>query len=260
MSKSLIALSLVAACSFGDNRLAPHGNDNPDAPGSPDARAHEDAPSSEHDAPVQHDAAPPACTLVPQSGCSGADPACDLTAADDGTVGCRAVTKQGVSNSHCALDTDCKTGYTCVHDDANSADAPWCARFCDVDGDCTGIGSRCVDQLVDHNDHGLGIYTCSNSCDVYEQARCPSGMGCLGFTDAGGNYTDCAYMGTTPDGDACTASDQCELGSSCVTVGGASTCAAYCLFGDDTTCDGTELCNEFATPLTINGVEYGFCQ
>ncbi|CAN5668813.1 hypothetical protein BH11MYX1_BH11MYX1_57090 [soil metagenome] len=194
-----------------------------------------------------------ACALLPQSGCSGATPACDLTAADDGSTACRAVTVQGTSNNHCSVDTGCKAGYTCVHD-ANATDTPWCARFCAADSDCLGTGSRCVDDLG-----GTNVVTCSNACDPYGQSGCPTGMGCMGYEATGGDFTDCIYQGAVPQAGACTTDHDCEDGLACVSHGSQKTCQPYCVVGNSNTCFANEICAAFVHPLVIGTVEYGAC-
>ena len=249
----LAVLGLVAGCGFGDNNVT--RGTRPDA-GSP---AHDACSNcATHDAPVPHDAQTvAACTLLPQAGCGSGD-ACDLTAADDGTVGCRDVTSQGTANNHCAVDTACRAGYTCVHDGANS---PWCSRFCDADAECDGTGSRCVDQLVDHNNQPLDVFTCSNACDPYGQSGCPTGMGCLGFDDGNDDFSDCEYMTNKPDGAACTDSEECTPGAMCVTSNNVKTCRPTCIAGNDNTCaDVDTVCDSFTSPLIIGGIEYGACE
>jgi cysteine-rich repeat protein len=201
-----------------------------------------------------------ACALLPQGGCSGATPACDLTAADDGTTGCRAVTAQGTSNDHCTVDTACKDGYTCVHD--GNGDTPWCSRFCAHDSDCLGTGSRCVDDLTDDMGNSLHVETCSNACDPYGQSGCPSGMGCLGFDSTGGDYTDCEYMGNAPDGSQCANSIECLPGSACSASADDPnpSCEPTCIVGNDDTCDTDEECVGFTSPIMIGTVEYGACE
>jgi len=194
---------------------------------------------------------------VPQSGCSGTTPACDLTAADDGSTGCRAVTAQGTSNSHCTVDTACKAGYTCVHDD-DVAETPWCMRFCLHDSDCNGTGSRCVVGLSDDSGNSLNVTVCSNACDVYAQTGCPSGMGCQGHDATGGDFTDCAYMDGKADGATCATSLECLEGSACVDDGSGAVCAPYCVVGNDNTCAVGD-CLGFVSPLVIGTVEYGAC-
>jgi cysteine-rich repeat protein len=197
-----------------------------------------------------------ACSLVPQGGCSGATPACDIDATQE--TSCRAVTTQGVSNSHCASDTACRAGYTCVGED-NAVEDPFCARFCIADSDCTGAGSRCVHALVDAQNTPLNVNVCSNACNPVTQTGCPSGMGCIAATATSGDLTDCIYMGTTPDGGACNTPDDCQEGSSCVTSNGVSVCRSFCLVGDDSTCPGLLECESIGTGIDIGAVEYGIC-
>ena len=196
-----------------------------------------------------------ACMLVPQGGCSGTTPACDI--ADDATTACRGVTAQGTSNDHCTVDTACKAGYTCVHD--GTVATPWCMRFCLHDTDCAGTGSRCVDALDDSMGNPLNVDVCSNACGVYSQTGCPSGMGCLGHDATAGDFTDCAYMGNKLDGATCAGSLECLPGSACVTSGGVSTCRSYCIVGDPSTCASPMTCAGFVSPLTIGTVQFGVC-
>ncbi len=247
-------LLLSAACGFGDNtarsEIGVDANTNNDA-----AIPVVDAPLPPDSPPPTPDAPPaPACGLVPQSGCSGSTPACDLSATGD--TECRAVTAQGTSNSHCATDTACRAGYTCLGD--GSSNLPWCARFCEVDSDCNGAGSRCVVGITTGNT-ALDVDVCSNACDPYGQTGCPSDMGCVARNDAAGDYTDCRYMGSLPDGAACTKASDCMTGSDCVGTAGATVCRAYCVVGNSTTCPVGDSCVGFVAPLTISGVEYGAC-
>lgn len=193
-----------------------------------------------------------ACGLLPQSGCSGATPACDLTSAGDGSTACRAVTTQGTSNDHCPVDSACKAGYTCVHD--SLADAPWCARFCATDSGCSGTGSRCVDALDSTN-----VLTCSNACDPYGQTGCPVGMGCMAYQAAMGDFTDCLYQGAVPQAGTCTTDRDCEDGLACVSDGSGKTCQPYCVVGNSSTCFAGETCAAFVNPLVIGTTQYGVC-
>jgi hypothetical protein len=257
MSKWL-PLLLVAACNFGHNRILEHEIDAPAVPIDaaelqPDAAEHVDA--NEH-----LDAAPPAgCELVPQGGCTGSAPACDLTSADDGTVDCRAVTKAGIGDDHCPTDTACAVGYTCTHGSDDAAQEPWCARFCDLDTDCSGIGSRCVIGLVGSAGEALDIDVCSEACDLVGQTGCPSEMACYGFEDGSGDYTDCDYPGTTALGGDCSIDQDCVAGAVCVEHGTKTTCEPVCVVGDDTSCASDETCEGFTVPLNIGSDEYGAC-
>ncbi|MDQ3369693.1 MAG: DUF4215 domain-containing protein [Myxococcota bacterium] len=196
-----------------------------------------------------------ACVLVPQGGCSGATPACDLT--DGGDTECRAVTGQGTSNSHCAQDTACRAGYTCIGD--GTAATPWCARFCLADGDCLGTGSRCVIGLANTAGMPLNVDTCSNACDPLAQTGCPSGMGCVARGASAGAFTDCGYMGTKADGQVCTATSDCRPGSDCITSGSVKTCRKYCVVGNNSTCPTGQSCAGFIGGITIGTTQFGSC-
>jgi cysteine-rich repeat protein len=199
-----------------------------------------------------------ACSLVPQGGCSGGTPACDLD--DDGSTSCRAVTSQGTSNNHCTTDTACKAGYSCVDDGTGVAShTPVCSRFCLADADCTGTGSRCVIGLLSAGGNPLNVSVCSNACDPYAQSGCPTGMGCVARSATAGDYTDCRYMGSKLDGQTCAATTDCLPGSACVGTGGNFTCHPYCIVGNNNTCDGGKTCVAFAGQLTIGATEYGAC-
>lgn len=196
-----------------------------------------------------------ACVLLPQGGCATGE-ACDLE--DNGDTSCRAVTVQGNSNSHCAVDTACRAGYTCT-DDGEAGHAAWCARFCAADADCTGSGSRCLFSLTSSTGTPLDVKVCSNACDPYAQTGCPSQMGCVTRDSAGGDFTDCRYMGTTPDGQICTAATDCRLGSDCVTSNGVSRCEQYCIVGNNATCPSGQLCSAFTPDVAIGTTHYGSC-
>jgi len=197
-----------------------------------------------------------ACSMIPQGGCGGATPACDLTAAEDGTTSCRAVTASGIADSRCSALTACAPGYSCVGDLAVDAS---CMQFCTTDAGCAGTGSRCAFTLVADNGTSLGIKVCSNACDVYAQTGCPSGLGCVGFDRTGGDFTDCLLMGSRQDGDYCSSTFECLPGSLCVNDGGAR-CHAYCKMGVSGTCAFGETCTAFASSLVIGGISYGFCR
>ncbi len=197
-----------------------------------------------------------ACSLVPQGGCSGATPACDLD--ENNETACRAVTSQGVSNSHCSTLTACKAGYTCVGND-NAVEDPFCARFCITDGDCNATGSRCVHPLVDAQNNPLNVTVCSNACNPVTQSGCAADMGCIAQGASTGDFTDCIYMGNTGDGGACNTSDDCREGFDCIAQGATSSCRRYCVVGDDSTCPGLQTCESFTSPINIGSTEFGAC-
>jgi hypothetical protein len=254
-----LVLVVVGGCGFGDNHSSERRVDastgDDDSAVAIDAAITPEDGALPPDAPIQS-----ACVLVPQTGCNGSTPACDLTAADDGTTACRAVTKQGNSDSICVADTECRAGYTCLDGDAAATKA-WCFRFCAVDTDCTstGAGSHCVFNLTDHNGDPINAKVCSNSCDPYNQTGCPTGTGCLAYNQTGGDISDCAVMGTKLDGATCTADEECLPGSACITSGGVAKCRSYCKVGVAGTCPTSQTCVSFVDKINLGAVEYGAC-
>jgi hypothetical protein len=248
---SVVALAAVAACGFGDN--TGHLQSQVDG-GADGSVAGGDAATS--DATVAADAAIDTdCTLLPQSGCAGGA-ACDLTAADDGTIACRAVTASGTSDSRCEALTACSAGYSCVGELGVDSS---CMRFCADDTGCSGTGSRCAFGLTDGSGMSIGVKVCSNACDPYLQTGCPAQMGCLAFDMTGGDITDCRVMGTKTDGQTCTKSTDCMAGSLCVNDGTAR-CRAYCKLGQSGSCPSSQTCSAFSTTLSIGSTSYGFCR
>jgi cysteine-rich repeat protein len=196
-----------------------------------------------------------ACSIMPQSGCSGGTPACDLTAADDGTTACRAVSASGTSDSRCSVLTACSAGYSCVGDLSNDAS---CMKFCANDSGCSGTGSRCAYTLVNDNGDSLNVKVCSNACDPILQVGCPSGLGCMAYDASGGDITDCRLMGTKSVGATCSSSLQCSPGALCVDDGTAR-CRLYCKLDQSGGCPTSQTCSAFANTLSIGSTSYGFC-
>jgi hypothetical protein len=194
-----------------------------------------------------------ACTLVPQSGCDTGE-ACDLGAVDP--TECRDVTANGQADSLCESFTRCAAGFTCVAQDANTDS---CMKFCNTDAQCNGVGARCVIGLLDDaGDPIPDVEVCSNSCDPVDQTGCPSGLGCLPFDMAGGDYSDCLDMGTRLDGQSCSDHTDCLAGSLCVNeTGGGSTCHEMCEVGVSTC--GALTCLGFVDVILLGGQEVGAC-
>lgn len=240
--------AFLVGCGFGDNSLHNHGEVDGGSDGTKtDASITTDAAI---DTPIET-----ACTLLPQAGCSGVKPACDLTEAEDGTAACRAVTLAGTSDSRCAVSTACSAGYSCVGDLGVDSS---CMKFCADDSGCSGLGARCAYNLVNNNGDPLNVKVCSNACDPYLQTGCPSGMGCNAYNATGGDYTDCGVMGTKSVGSTCASSDECSPGALCVDDGTAR-CRYYCKLGVSGSCPSSQTCGAFASTLQIGSTSYGFC-
>jgi hypothetical protein len=242
-----LGAAFVVGCGFGDNSIHRTESD-----AGADGMVSIDAPpDAAIDTPVQT-----ACTLLPQAGCSGNTPACDLAPVEDGSTECRAVTMAGTSDSRCAVATACSAGYSCVGEmGVDSA----CMKFCAADTDCSGTGSRCAYSLQADNGDPLNIKVCSNACDPYFSTGCPSGMGCNVYDSAAGDFTDCRVMGTKSVGSTCANSDECSPGALCVDDGTAR-CRYYCKLGVPSSCPTSQTCNAFSASLTIGSTSYGFCR
>ena len=249
LSAWLAWFSLVAACDFGDNQSLRTQQPDGGVGGTDGSMMQpKDAAS---DGPVMM-----ACTLVPQSGCSGSTPACDVN--DDGSTSCRAVTSQGTSNNHCTVETACKDGYTCTGNMTNGE--AWCARFCTQDSNCTGTGSRCLIDLENSNGDPLDVTVCTNACDPVTQSGCPTGMGCLPYDAATGDYTHCYYGGANALGQTCISDSECATGLVCVgPANGTATCKKQCRVGSPTTCPTAQTCVGYSDPINIGANTYGAC-
>ncbi|MDB4963997.1 MAG: Metal dependent amidohydrolase [Myxococcales bacterium] len=199
-----------------------------------------------------------ACGVIPQTGCPTTAPACDVATTGPEDTACRVVTGNGTSDDLCATPTSCGIGFSCIDEGAGTANDASCRKFCQVDGDC-GTNAKCAYSLNDENDIPLGLKVCSNACSILHQTGCPSGWGCLGADAAGGDFTECTVMGTTPDGGSCTEATQCMRGSTCVNIGGGTeVCLEYCNVNNPN-CDAGETCTGFVSPLMISGTTYGAC-
>ena len=158
------------------------------------------------------------CELVPQA--AAPDDACDIR--EDGTHRCRDVRTPGGVDDTCAEPVDCAISHTCLDDGAIS----YCVKFCSTTADC-GANAKCAFALT--NDAGMSVNAkiCSNSCGILGQSGCPTGTGCIGYQNIDGDFSDCQTMGTTPDGNPCTSTDQCLAGAVCVNDGSSTTCREY---------------------------------
>lgn len=260
-----IAWVLVGACATGGGGGGDDDMGTPDASMSlgPDA-----AITLGPDAAVATpDAAPAclACSLVPQSGCGGAD-ACDL---DDtnfamGCTSCRPVTAQGTATSTCAAVTECAAGWVCL----GSASGSSCLKYCKGDGDCSslGAGAICAIGLVAGMTPIPGATVCSHACQPHlAGAGCPSGWGCHLYQEAMGAmrlFVSCAPPGGGGHLASCTSNSSCQAGFSCYTDGTSNFCLKNCNATTGAGCTGAGVpptCNSFSPPAVVGGVEYGYC-
>jgi cysteine-rich repeat protein len=287
----LLGLLALSACAFGDN--SPFGLRDPLQPGAdPDAGLDDDDdggvdPPDGRDAglidpnpPRCGDAAvddgetcddgnladgdgcaadctveglePTSCELVPQTGCPGG--ACDLDVT--GETVCRDA-GEGPMGAACASVLDCAAGYTCSF----VASQGICSRFCQDDAQCEGNGSLCAYGLTIGNQPVADVSLCSEACDPFSGFGCPAGWAChvSRLTGAGG-MTSCApHDGGGGAGSFCADDLDCGIGLGCVATTEQARCRKYCEVGATIDCKSPQACVGFATPLTIEGFEWGVC-
>src|SRR5207247_1101852 len=136
------------------------------------------------------------CTVFPQSGCSGAKPACDLVPPNDTSTGCRAVTAPGTTLTPCPAATACAAGYSCIQGSMTNQTA--CFAFCAHDSDCP-TGTRCMGDFTNSTGAFVAGHFCSQVCDVDDDAGCPAGFTCRPLQGNApqdtGDFTLCDFVG-----------------------------------------------------------------
>jgi hypothetical protein len=195
------------------------------------------------------------CRLVsPQCGCA-AGQGCYI-----GSAGTRICGTPGpeVEAEECTGETACRAGLLCL----GAGDTGYCARFCESDAQCTaGPGSICVTELSDGAGGSIPDVTlCSIDCDPTSFVDCPFGAACTIYREAAGAmryFTSCRPEGFGFPGDPCVTEEDCQYGHFCADAGLGRECLTWCT--DDFDCDFSQLCNPFETPVTVGGIEYGFC-
>jgi hypothetical protein len=205
------------------------------------------------------DGAPPpgirGCTLVPQSGCVAASPACDVDRDDHSTV-CRAAVAGSTSDSACSAAAACGVGFTCVD---LGVDKDQCRKFCNTDFECSGTGTRCIRDLLDASAIPIpGVKLCSNSCSPTPQSGCPASTNCIPVkvTDGKPNYTDCFSAGTKSVGASCLNSHECAIGLACFGFSVPGVCKKLCDAGIASTCPNGQTCSG---GVDVGGRNYGQC-
>ena len=178
-----------------------------------------------------------ACSTDPQCGCAAAE-ACDVVA-EDGAVACRAAGKVEVGGA-CASSAQCAEGSTCM--------MGVCHAFCEQ-GACAN-GGTCFTPRGPSGTPVPNLRICTLPCTLDAPTECGAGS-CYYF--AGIDATDCgraAPQGTT----SCAGSDwACPRGMVCLSD---DACRPWCRVGSSC---GARPCAGFATPLWVDGVEYGVC-
>lgn len=185
------------------------------------------------------------CGIYPNCGCAGTT--CDFVLDAGGSIlptACTPSVGTATGGMPCTETTDCAESLTCVNG--------LCHEFCANAGDpCTGIYSDCR-----NHDLTTAFNICGIQCDPTNAASCNGGEGCVPVA-AGSNATsDCEPVGAKTLGQTCATALDCAPGLYCVNTGSMA-CKTWCAVG--TMCAGAVACEAFTSPITLNGIEYGYC-
>jgi hypothetical protein len=257
----------VAGCAQGDP-IGPSGagGASSSGPGAGGDGAGGDPSSTSSTSSTTSTSTGPSCSespcklTVPQCGCD-VDEQCTIgenlarTCAPEGSVG---------PGQACDADTSCGTGSLCV---GFGSGPLTCHAFCEVDGDCTGVGSRCVLTLGDGMGGEVdGVAMCSTPCNLINNAGCNiAGTACRLNLITGDDvpFTNCDLAGSTVYPDNCSTQDDCAVGHVCwPSSSGGNRCFQWCNV-DAPTCPGQTTCQAVdvveGTPLVLGGISYGLC-
>jgi hypothetical protein len=273
----LVALSAVALASCA---TASNPADRPDGdPGAPDADpnrpdADPNAPDADPAAPDANPGSPDAnsctpgqanCSLANQTGCCSTE-ACDLDFSDLVGTQCRPVQTAGDEGDTCSSANRCAAGFVCIGNPAT------CTQYCDANSDCGQPRGQCVIQVTNGGAPIPGATLCSSNCDPVAATNplCPTGWTCDLFVaefpyvdgmNPNVDIVDCRPSGGVGEGGSCATAD-CASGLTCVNYGTSQLCREVCRPSVPTDCTNTltHSCQNFTTPFTVGGQQYGICQ
>ena len=194
--------------------------------------------------------APGACNYQTQDCPSGQSclPSATPPASGDWPPECQAAGTRAAGES-CTAWNECVAGHFCAG--VTQTASGTCRKLCcGGDWSACGAGESCYQQLYLLRPGGsepayANADLCApvNDCDVFEASSCPSGKACQ-IVDPTGNVA-CLTPGTAGLGDACSPSNPCEPGFSCV----AEACRRLCraVEGGEPSCPpGEGICVHFA--------------
>ncbi|MCA9580578.1 MAG: hypothetical protein KC416_02210 [Myxococcales bacterium] len=254
----------------------PHDAANPNDATIPDAAAKDASPQDA--APTDDASAPDGGTIDPgpmcsQTPCSLVAPQCGCATGNacviDGT-GARlcAAAGTGDEGQPCGAGALCRPGQLCLAYPASTT-LTMCAAFCNTDADC-GSRALCRTTLGDGTGGTIpGATFCTIDCDPAEQTGCAPGSECTVYLEPEPSarfFTDCRAKAAAPgtQGSACSTTDDCGAGYRCLdfngTTAGGTECSHWCKVGSGTGCGAGSTCFPFATPLSLGGIEYGYCR
>lgn len=190
------------------------------------------------------------CGVYPQCGC-GAAQTCEVDqTALDGSSSCIGAGTKTLGQACTQTSGQCAPGLTCI----------WgqCHAYCGSDGaKCNVANTNYCVNLTDNNSNPIpNLLVCHNDCELADPNSCGGGgEGCLYFDT---DKVDCYPVGTTTANCNATTSF-CPAGQLCLTDQTNYFCLPYCRIGGND-CVSPAVCNALATPPTVNGQQYGYCQ
>lgn len=174
------------------------------------------------------------------------------------TFGCAKGTGTATLDQPCKDEAACAPGFACSIFMNNTSGH--CTPYCTSSEDC-GNGRSCFEfEKPRKTGTGTPVGACGpldNPCDplVTSSTCVPNGRCTLLDSD----YTVCIPVeDTRGPGSACTYLSECREGTSCIGSADAGYyCRTLCKVGV-TTCN-TGTCTAFATPITLDGEQIGYC-
>ena len=190
-----------------------------------------------------------ACRIFPNCGCGGNT--CDFPIDGGPDVFCEADSGVATAGESCTTTEDCIGGETCLFSK--------CRPYCGTLG--TSCGNPKLSLCRAHAAYP-GDYVCGIQCDLTSATSCnPAPGGCVVLAAGATAYTtECEPVGVAGVGATCTTTNDCAPSLVCIVLGAAQTCQQRCTpTGVKGSCT-TGICTAESPPLTIGGVDYGYCQ
>jgi hypothetical protein len=170
-----------------------------------------------------------ACDLLDPGGCAATD-GCVFAMSSDTDGGepsaqCIQV-GTGRDGDRCSSYADCSAGLDCT-----TADEGACRRYCCELNTTRGCpsGQFCSIAIEDARGASSGVFLCDrcDGCDVRDPDGCGEGLGCY-LLPGPDPCNACLPRGELEPGGACTFSNDCVPGSTCVGAPGERSCRAFC--------------------------------
>lgn len=211
-------------------------------------------PDGDGDADADVDCVESPCDLWPQCGCPSGE-TCELTI--EGNRACQPVGPAGLGEV-CDGDHECGLGLTCL---GAIGEPRFCRQYCQSDDDCPGIALCLIEIGLDLETWGT---TCTSACDPASTSpNCPPGVRCYIYDHDAPPVFFGHCLGTAGGGTRntrCAGNDDCASGYFCADVGMANLqCVRICTRPLGEQCVDHERCNSFPEPISIEGLEYGYC-